>query len=107
MQEVTGSTPVFSTTEAAETFCGFFYNMYFTYILYSSILDQFYIGHCQDLQDRLFGHNNSGSLATKNANDWVVVYSKQFDSRKEANHLEMIIKRKKSRKYIEWLISQP
>jgi len=81
--------------------------MYFTYILYSRLLDQFYIGHCQDLEDRLFRHNNSGSLSTKKADDWVVVYSKPFDSRKEANHWEMTIKRKKSRKYIEWLISQP
>jgi putative endonuclease len=81
--------------------------MFYTYIIYSPTIDQFYIGHCQDLQERLYRHNNSGTLATKKANDWVVVYSKQFDSRKEANYLEMIIKRKKSRKYIEWLISQP
>lgn len=81
--------------------------MFYTYIIYSPTLDQFYIGHTQDLADRLYRHNNSGSPATKKANDWVVVYSKQFDSRKEANHWEMIIKRKKSRKYIEWLISQP
>jgi putative endonuclease len=81
--------------------------MFYTYIIYSPTIDQFYIGHCQDLQERLYRHNNSGTLATKKANDWVVVYAKQFDSRKEANYLEMIIKRKKSRKYIEWLISQP
>jgi putative endonuclease len=81
--------------------------MFYTYIIYSPTIDQFYIGHCQDLQERLYRHNNSRTLATKKANDWVVVYSKQFDSRKEANYLEMIIKRKKSRKYIEWLISQP
>lgn len=81
--------------------------MFYTYIIYSPTIDQFYIGHCQDLQDMLVGHNNSRSLATNKANDWVIVYSKQFDSRKEANHLEMILKRKKSRKYIEWLISQP
>jgi predicted GIY-YIG superfamily endonuclease len=81
--------------------------MFYTYIIYSSAIDQFYIGHCEDLEDRLLHHNNSGSLATKKANDWVIVYSKRFDSRKQANQLEMIIKRKKSRKYIEWLISQP
>lgn len=81
--------------------------MFYTYILYSRTLDQFYIGHAEDLADRLSRHNNSGSASTNQANDWVIVYTKQFDSRKEANHWEMTIKRKKSRKYIEWLISQP
>jgi putative endonuclease len=81
--------------------------MYYTYILYSPSIDQFYVGHCDDLEDRLFRHNNSGFLATKKANDWIVVYKKQFDSRREANAWEMTIKHKKSRKYIEWLISQP
>ena len=71
------------------------------------MLDQFYVGHCENMQDRLFRHNNSGSLATKKANDWVIVYTKEFDSRKEAIKWEMTITRKKSRKYIEWLISQP
>lgn len=81
--------------------------MFFTYILYSRMLDQFYIGHTEDLDDQLNRHNNSGTTSTKKTNDWVIVYTKQFDSRKEANHWEMTIKRKKSRKYIEWLISQP
>ena len=75
------------------------------YILYSQGLDQFYIGHTHDLQDRLFRHNNSGSKATKKANDWKLVYTESFQTKADATKREYEIKQKKSRKYIEWLIS--
>jgi len=81
--------------------------MFYTYIIYSPNIDQFYIGHTHHLQEMLLDNNSEESLYSKKANDWVIVYTKEFDSRKEANSLEMILKRKKSRKYIEWLISQP
>jgi len=79
---------------------------YFVYIIYSLALDQYYIGHTENIQDRLFRHNNSGSKSTKKANDWRLVYTQQFDSKSAANQRELEIKRKKSRKYVEWLISQ-
>ena len=75
------------------------------YILYSSELDQYYTGHSANLEDRLYRHNNSGSKATKKAIDWKLVYKEQFDNKVEAFQRELEIKRKKSRKYIEWLIS--
>jgi putative endonuclease len=78
--------------------------MFYVYILYSPSLDQYYVGHSADLADRLFRHTNSGSKSTKKANDWVLKYSEEFSTRAEATQREMEIKRKKSRKYIEWLI---
>ena len=79
--------------------------LYKVYILYSTSLDQYYIGHSQDVTDRVFRHNNSGSKATKKTNDWKLVYTESFNSKASANKREMEIKRKKSKKYIEWLIS--
>ena len=79
--------------------------MYFLYILYSASLDQYYIGHTQNIDDRLFRHNNSGSKSTKKANDWTVVYTETFDLRSEACSRELEIKKKKSRKYLQHLIS--
>ncbi|MFI5154020.1 MAG: GIY-YIG nuclease family protein [Chitinophagales bacterium] len=73
------------------------------YIIYSSSLDQYYIGHSENLSGRVFRHNNSGNRSTKKANDWNLVYSEEFNSRSEAARREMQIKKKKSRKYIEWL----
>jgi putative endonuclease len=78
---------------------------FYVYILYSASLNQYYIGHTQNLEDRILRHTNSGSKSTKKANDWVVKYTEEFESRQEAMHRELEIKNKKSRKYIEWLVS--
>ncbi|MBN8672741.1 MAG: GIY-YIG nuclease family protein [Chitinophagales bacterium] len=78
---------------------------YHVYILFSPTINQYYIGHSHDLDDRLSRHNNSGSKATKKANDWKIVYTETFDTKTAAFQREMDIKKKKSRKYIETLIS--
>ena len=78
---------------------------FFVYILYSSAIDQYYVGHTGNLEGRLFRHNNSGSKATKKAKDWVLKYTEKYSSKAEAVNRESEIKKKKSRKYIEWLIS--
>ena len=78
---------------------------FLVYILYSPSLDQYYVGHTADLEDRLFRHNNSGSKSTKKTSDWKVVYTESFQSKGAGSKRESEIKKKKSRKYIEWLIS--
>jgi putative endonuclease len=78
---------------------------YHVYILFSTTINQYYIGHSHDLHDRLLRHNNSGSRATKKANDWAIVYTETFDTKAAAFQREMEIKKKKSKKYIEALIS--
>ncbi len=75
------------------------------YIIYSVSLDQFYIGQTQNLEDRLFRHNNSGSKSTKKAKDWVLKYTESFLTRSEAVQRESQIKKMKSRSYIESLVS--
>ncbi len=79
--------------------------MFFIYIIYSKSSDQFYVGQTQNLADRLFRHRNSGSKSTKKASDWELKYTEQFENRTQAIFREAEIKKKKSRKYIEWLIS--
>ena len=74
-----------------------------TYILYSKIKDKFYVGHTNDLENRLNQHNTRNNLGT---NDWCVVYKEVFNNRSDAMKREKEIKDKKSRKYIEWLIKQ-
>ena len=78
---------------------------YQVYILFSSTIDQYYVGHTHDLNDRLYRHNHSGSMATKKASDWKIVYTEIFDSKAAAYQREMESKKKKSRKYIEALVS--
>ena len=79
--------------------------IFHVYILYSALLDQYYIGHTGNLEDRLYRHNNSGSKSTKKANDWELVYKQQYDTKANASQRELEIKKKKSRKYIGWLIN--
>lgn len=75
------------------------------YILYAATADKYYIGQTANMEDRLFRHTNSGNKSTKFAKDWKLVYEEKFETRSEAVQREQFIKSKKSRKYIEWLIS--
>ena len=78
--------------------------MYKVYIIYSKVIDQYYIGQTSNLENRLYRHNNSGSKSTKKANDWVLKYSEEYQTRGEAMKRESEIKKKKSRNFIEQLI---
>ena len=78
---------------------------YFVYILFSPSKGKYYIGHTQDLVNRLFRHNNSGSKATKQAKDWILVYQEPYKSRSEAYKREKFIKNRKSRSFIQLLIA--
>ena len=102
MQEVVGSTPIFSTKVLSSQ--SLFFMAYYVYIIYSATLNQYYVGHTENLDDRIFRHNNSGSKATKKASDWKLFYTEEFENRSEAIKRELEIKRRKSRKYIESLV---
>ena len=78
---------------------------FIVYIIYSESIDSYYIGQTANLQERLYRHCNSGSKSTKKAKDWKLVYKEVYNSRSESVRREREIKNKKSRKYIEQLIS--
>lgn len=68
-------------------------------------MDKYYTDSCENIQKRLDDHLNSRSTFTKKAKDWELKYFETYTSRSEAVKREMEIKKKKSRKYIEFLIS--
>ena len=78
---------------------------FFICIIYSRKLDKYYIGYTDDLPARLAQHNNGISTFTAKAADWILKWSEQQPAREAAMQREKQIKQKKSRKYIEWLIS--
>jgi putative endonuclease len=80
--------------------------VFYLYILYSKQVDRFYVGSTDDLQKRLQSHLAGISKYTAIAGDWVIVYSESFATRQEASKRELEVKKKKSRKYIEWLIEK-
>ena len=85
---------------------GFFSFMYFVYILYSKEFDRYYVGQCEDLFARLTRHNAGAVLSTKAYRPWEIVYSESYPTRSAATIREKEIKKKKSRKYIAYLLSQ-
>jgi putative endonuclease len=77
---------------------------WYTYIIYSSSTDRYYVGHTQNLSLRLERHNSGNSRSTKHGIPWEIVYFEVYSTKSEAMKREYEIKRKKSRKYIEELI---
>ncbi len=77
----------------------------FTYILYSSSADRYYIGYtCDSLENRLAKHNSKNKGFTSQAVDWKIVFFECFKSKELAMKRERQIKRWKSRSAIENLI---
>jgi len=79
--------------------------MWFTYILYSNKIDKFYTGVTDNLQWRLQRHNLGWGKFSKSGILWSIVYFEEFTTKSDALKREREIKNKKSRKYIESLIS--
>ncbi len=80
--------------------------MYFTYVIYGSKLDRYYVGSTQNLEQRLLRHNRGdGSRYTRKGTPWILYYSEEYATRQLAVAREQEIKRRKSRAYIESLKS--
>jgi putative endonuclease len=58
------------------------------------------------MDDRLLRHNSGRSKYTKFGIPWQLVYLEEFKNKTEAYRLELEIKKKKSRNYIERLIAR-
>ena len=77
---------------------------FYTYIIQSEKTGKYYIGSSEDVQKRLQQHNWSRTPSTKSGIPWKLVYTEKYNTRTEAVSREYAIKKKKSRKYIEFLI---
>ena len=77
----------------------------YVYILYSAKLDRYYVGSTNDVNRRLSEHNRKKGKYTDNGIPWVLCYTEEYSSRAEAYRRETEIKGKKSREYIESLLS--
>ena len=67
---------------------------FYVYILYSASINQYYIGHSANIDERLFRHNNSGSKSTKKTNDWKLVYNEEFDNKATASQRDLLKSRR-------------
>jgi putative endonuclease len=79
--------------------------MYYVYILYSKDIDKFYIGSTADIGQRVYKHDQKHRGFTAQTQDWQLVYSESYQTKAEGLKRELQIKKWKSRKMIEKLIS--
>jgi putative endonuclease len=79
---------------------------FYVYIIQSELDRSYYIGSTQDLDERLRRHNQGRSTYTKAKRPWKLVYHEEFIDRSSAMKREREIKRQKSKKFIETLVSQ-
>jgi putative endonuclease len=79
---------------------------HYTYILYSTCRDRYYIGSTSGIEKRLERHNGGATPSTKPGRPWKIVYTEEFPTKNDALKRENEIKRMKSREYIEQLIGR-
>jgi putative endonuclease len=80
--------------------------MYYCYIIYSAIENKYYVGSCQDIDQRIRRHNTNHKGFTGKVNDWVLQWSEEFHDKSTAMTREAQIKSWKSRRMIEELINR-
>lgn len=74
--------------------------MFTLYILYSVKLDRYYVGYTNNIERRLSEHNRLKGKYTDIGIPWVLVYSEEYKTKKEAMDRERFIKNKKSKQFI-------
>jgi len=78
---------------------------FFVYIIYSKQYDKYYTGQTNNLETRLFEHNNLDNNAfTSKYRPWEMVAFITFSSRINALKAERFIKKQKSRVFLQKII---
>ena len=73
----------------------------FVYILYSRSIQKYYTGQTQNLNDRLYRHNNGFVKSTRTGKPWNLIWSSTVVSRSEALRLEKQIKKRGAKRYLQ------
>jgi len=66
--------------------------MYKVYILHSEKNKKYYIGHTNNIQDRIRRHNRKLVNSTKSGCPWKIIYTEDFDNKNDAYRREFQIK---------------
>jgi putative endonuclease len=81
---------------------------FYIYVLYSRIYQKIYIGYSENPEKRLASHNDDRNRDwTKSYRPWEIVYTEQFNTKKEALTREKQLKSSKGREFVrEKIIAQ-
>lgn len=80
--------------------------MFYIYILKSQKDNSYYIGLTQDIDKRVNEHNFGKTRYTSLKRPWRLVYKEKFNTMSEAVKRERYLKKMKSKKYLEFLITR-
>ncbi|MFA6252798.1 MAG: GIY-YIG nuclease family protein [Patescibacteria group bacterium] len=80
--------------------------MFVVYILYSSKLDRYYIGHTKNIENRLMLHNAGKVRSTKNGISWVIKHIENFNNRNDTYRRELQIKKYKGGEAFQKLLKK-
>jgi len=83
---------------------GLFYMLYTVYILYSHAYLKHYTGFTSNLEQRLLSHYKLGKGWTAKYRPWQLIYSKEFNTKKEAMEYEKWLKTGIGRDFIKTLL---
>ena len=79
--------------------------MFTVYVLKSILFDKIYIGFTSDITKRILAHNHSKNKGwTKNFMPWQIVYTENFETKKEAMDREKQLKSFRGREFIRKII---
>ena len=79
--------------------------MHYLYILYSKKLDRYYKGQTDNVPRRVIKHNKGHSIATRSGIPWELVRTIEFESKRDAIRAENWLKKMKSSRVIEQVVS--
>ncbi|MEW5800388.1 MAG: GIY-YIG nuclease family protein [Bacteroidota bacterium] len=68
--------------------------MFVTYIVFSKSRNEYFVGHSEDVVNRLMRHNNGKSKSTKRGIPWDLVWKYKCATRSKAVLLENKIKKR-------------
>jgi putative endonuclease len=104
--KVVGSNPA-PATKKPQIWGFYFMIMYTTYALHSPQFDKIYIGYTSNIENRLLLHNSiSDKGFTLKYRPWVLIYSEEYETKREAMLREKQLKTAVGRKFVRQLISK-
>ena len=70
------------------------------YILYSPLVDRYFVGKTSNLEKSLARHNSGKNKHTKTGLPWNLMFKESFDSPEEAREKEILIKSSANREQL-------
>ena len=77
---------------------------YVVYILFSKTCNKHYTGYTSDLEQRMLSHNVLGKGWTEKYRPWTIIYTKEFEIKKEAMEHEKWLKSGIGKEFIKTIL---